>query len=215
MAIEKTYFTGTTGATNCVEVLSWLQSNATDYFDEISGTDDNTKIYCKIGSVNALTFDFGTERIFTITLNNGNTYQSYTTWSSNDRWRSASKTDNGIFLYSQAIDNLFISKTTNNNIFSAFVMKSGASNHVWRLVDFTASPNSILSDNISNATLSDLASGVYATPRTALVPVISSGDTYCNSLFFVPFTQYITQSDIIIDIDGTKYVYNGIFALKE
>lgn len=56
MAIETTYFTGTTAEANYAEVSAWLTVNAAEYFDEITGTEN--VITCKIGGVNALTLNF-------------------------------------------------------------------------------------------------------------------------------------------------------------
>lgn len=56
MAIETTYFTGTTAAANYAEVSAWLTANAAEYFDEITGAEN--VITCKIGGVNALTLNF-------------------------------------------------------------------------------------------------------------------------------------------------------------
>lgn len=50
---------------------------------------------------------------------------------------------------------------------------------------------------------------------TALVPIVSDVKTYCDKVVTTPFSQYSNLCWGTIDVSGTKYVYNGVFALKE
>lgn len=215
MAINKTYFTGSTSGANYTEVLAWLQANASDYFDEITG--DGTYISCNIATVTALKLDFTSSGyLFTITTNNGKYVQEYKGWS-DSRFAAAQKTDSGIFLFLSEVSNIFITKTDSGSVFFAGISRTDSSNCAVYMCDFSNSSKITqgLSTDASNFGANPVYFGVYPESKTAIVQVVSDGGTHCENLFLVPFTQYAGQSDVVIDIDGTKYVYNGIFALKE
>lgn len=59
MAIETTYFTGTTAEANYAEVSAWLTANAAEYFDTIDVPSGAQEISCKVGDVTALKLDWG------------------------------------------------------------------------------------------------------------------------------------------------------------
>ena len=207
MAISKTYFTGSAASANYAEILAYLQANATEYFDEITG--DESNIYCKIENVTALTLNFADSKLFTIALKNGKSIENYYNWG-NSHFISAQKTDSGIFLFSNATTNIFITKTNLGSVFFAGVRRGTSSNNSFYMCDFSNSTS------ITSITYGSTSSnGIYSASMTAITNVVSDSGAYCNNLFLVPFTQYAGQSDVVIDIDGTKYVYNGIFALKE
>ena len=224
MAIETTYFTGTTAETNYAEVLAWLTANAADYFDEITGSEN--VITCKIGDVNALTLNF-TEatnaRFATITLKNGISINTVYKWGDNSgketvvRLNRGIKTDNGISLFGTQYLNFFVAKTSDNNtIFAYFGELNSTSDWGWYIGEIEKSANFIKSRSISSSGWGNYTTyGVYSAGKTALVPAITDVGTYNDNLFFVPFTQFAGQSGITINVDGTKYVYNGVFALKE
>lgn len=215
MAINKTYFTGSTSGANYTEVLAWLQANAADYFDEITG--DGTCINCNIASVTALKLDFTSGGyLFTITTNNGKYIQEYKDWNYK-HFVSAQKTDSGIFMFADATTNIFIAKANSGSVFFAGVRSVDSTAFAVYMCDFSNSAKITqgLSTETSNFGANPVYFGVYSASMTSITPVVSDGGTYCDNLFYVPFTQYAGQSNITIDIDGTKYVYNGIFALKE
>ena len=216
MAINKTYFTGSTASANYAEVLAWMQENAADYFDEITG--DESNIYCKIGNATALTLNFADSKLFTIALKNGVSVENYYGWSIK-HFISAQKTNGGLFLFVDGTTNIFITKTNCGSIFFAGLRRVTSSNNSFYMCDFSNS-TSITQSSTFSGTSGTLPSssnsyGIYSASMTAITNVVSDGGTHCENLFLVPFTQYAGQSDVVIDIDGTKYVYNGIFALKE
>lgn len=55
MAIETFNFSDT-GSEHFVEIKSWLETNATDYFDSFELSEDKLTLTCKIGDKTALTF---------------------------------------------------------------------------------------------------------------------------------------------------------------
>ena len=219
MAIETTYFTGTTADSNKNEVRVWLNTNATDYFSEISTPAESSAIQCKIDGVTALTIDTNTNNyIFFATLKNGMNDYRFTKWKTDYRFTRAVKTSCGILLYVNNMDNIFITKNTDGGVIFAGYHSTGNSTYGATIGDF-ANDSAFKDMGGSNGTgftanqLKDV--GVRSAGRTALVPAVTDAGTYSDNLFFVPFTQFIGQSGITIDVDGTKYVYNGVFALKE
>lgn len=54
---------------------------------------------------------------------------------------------------------------------------------------------------------------------TVLTPIpLGDGETSANGLFLTPYTELYTSGQwqhTVIDIGGTKYVYDGVIALQE
>lgn len=230
MAIETTYFTGTTAAANYAEVSAWLTANAAEYFDTIDVPSGGQQVSCKVGDVTALKLDWGaefsTQRAFKITANNGVVIDNGYFFNF-DRcvWRRGVKTSNGIMLCNGSTDSyqtsLLVSRNSEGGIIFAVVSpdNTNINNSVsrGRLLDFEKSLKVSLTTGSSNSNPGERHNGIgiISAGRTALVPAVTDAGTYSDNLFFVPFTQFIGQSGITIDVDGTKYVYNGVFALKE
>lgn len=219
MAIETTYFTGTTADDNRNEVRSWLSTNASDYFNSISTPAGSKQIQCKIGDVTALTIDTDSNNyVFFATLKNGTNDYRYKGWNTNHRFTRAVKTSCGILLYVNNIENIFITKNTDGGVMFAGYHSTGNSIYGATIGDFAndSAFKDLGGNNVTGFSVDQLqAVGVRSAGRTALVPAVTDAGTYSDNLFFVPFTQFIGQSGITIDVDGTKYVYNGVFALKE
>ncbi len=228
MAIETTYFTGTTAAANYAEVSAWLTANAAEYFDEITGTEN--VITCKIGGVNALTLNFtgasGTD-CFVITTKNGKTYGGGSASQfGNYALRFGYKTDHGIMICNNKADkyqlSIIISKSNDGNIFFAVTTTVGNNStnpdNFIRILDFEKSldrTGAYNSTGESDPQKRHNIQGAIPAAMTALVPTVSDAGTYCDNVLFTPFTQYGNMCWGVIDVSGTKYVYNGVFALKE
>ena len=196
-----------------------LERGSTDYFSAISTPAGSTAIQCKIDGVTALTIDTNTNNyIFFATLKNGMNDYRFAKWGTDHRFTRAVKTSCGILLYVNNIDNIFITKNTDGGVIFAGYHSTGNSTYGATIGDF-ANDSAFKDMGGSNGTgfaLDQLKNvGVQSAGRTALVPAVTDAGTYSDNLFFVPFTQFIGQSGITIDVDGTKYVYNGVFALKE
>lgn len=230
MAIETTYFTGTTAAANYAEVSAWLTANAADYFDTIDVPSGAQEVGCKVGDVTALKFDwggeFGTQRAFKITANNGVVIDNGYFFNF-DRcvWRRGVKTSNGIMLCNGKTDSsqtsLSISKNSKGGIIFAVVSpdNTNVNNSVnrGRIIDFEKSLNVTTTHEASGDSAAQRhgGMGIISAGRTALVPIVSDAGTYCDNVFYVPFSQFTDSCFCKIEVDGTKYVYNGVFALKE
>lgn len=50
---------------------------------------------------------------------------------------------------------------------------------------------------------------------TSLCPVVISAanGSYSTNVFYIPYTQY--SGEAIFEINGTKYLSNGVFAMKD
>lgn len=221
MAIETTYFTGTTADANKAEVLAWLTANATDYFDTIF-EEENT-IKCKIGEKYSLFLNFNENsrnHVVAIMLKNDAITWTYPCWATYDKtnFTVAKKTSGGLFLSTAGgAITLFITKSINGDIFYSFYGYQKESMSVLAFIaDFDKSASFTMSNAANNKTSASAKSlGVLSAGKTALVPAISDAGTYSENLFFVPYTQFAGQSGITIEVDGTKYIYDGVFALKE
>ena len=230
MAIETTYFTGLNATDNKNEVFTWLTANASELFDEIEHPSGSMEINCKIDSVVALKLDWGvdyaTQRAFKIIAKNGASIDNGYFFNL-DRcvWRRGVKTSNGIMLCNGSTDSyqtsLSISKNSEGGIVFAVVSpdNTNVNNSVsrGRLLDFEKSLKVSLMTGSSNSNPGERHNGIGIIPagRTALVPIVSDAGTYCDNVFYVPFSQFTDSCFCKIEVDGTKYVYNGVFALKE
>jgi hypothetical protein len=230
MAIETTYFTGATAAANYAEVSAWLTVNAAEYFDTIDVSSGAQEVNCKVGDVTALKLDwsaeFATQRAFKITAKNGVVIDNGYFFNF-DRcvWRRGVKTSNGIMLCNGSTDSfqtsLLVARNSEGGIIFALVSpdNTNINNSVnrGRLLDFEKSLKVSLTTSSSNSNPGERHNGIgiFQAGRTALVPIVSDAGTYSNNVFYVPFSQFIDSCFCKIDVDGTKYVYNGVFALKE
>ena len=230
MAIETTYFTGTTAAANYAEVSAWLTANAVDYFDTIDVPSGAQEVSCKVGDVTALKLDWGaefsTQRAFKITANNGVVIDNGYFFNF-DRcvWRRGVKTSNGIMLCNGSTDSfqtsLLVSRNSEGGIIFALVSPdntnvNGSANR-GRIIDFENSLNVITTHDGGGSSAAGRhgGMGIISAGRTALVPIVSDVETYCDKIMITPFSQYNNMCWGVIDVSGTKYVYNGVFALKE
>lgn len=113
---------------------------------------------------------------------------------------------------------LFITKDQNNN-----VVVAGARN--LRPITMVSSSSSIIEMEIANKNTSANGIVTFYTVRdtsdqpptmTSLAPAVVLGNgnaEYCPNLYIQTFRQYDTFG--VIEIEGTKYLTNGVFALKD
>lgn len=228
MAIEKTLFTALSTAENQSEVTAWVVANATEYFDSIEPSSGG--VTCKIGGKDAFSLNWNnvnTERAFRLIAKNGTTIDNGFQFSNFNlcAWRYAYKTDSGIMLCNgdtrQWQTSIAISRNTENGVMFAAIRPNNTNYstpaNFLSILDFDNSNSA--ADSRQSSTMASgtrhFEMGVISAGRTALVPIVSDAGTYCENILYVPFTQYIDSCFNIIDVDGTKYVYNGVFALKE
>lgn len=113
---------------------------------------------------------------------------------------------------------LFITKDQNNNIVIAGAQSLNSINMIGSL---TASISMEIANKNTSANgavnfYTSHASSILPPAMTSLAPAVVLGNgnaEYCPNLFIQTFRQYDTFGTI--NIDGTNYLTNGVFALKE
>lgn len=220
MAIGKYYFNQITPEENAADVLAWLQENAADYFDEFSKTTPHTndwRITCKVGDTAALEFNTSynapssTYPNLIITLENGATDESANGADeyAYDTVKYAFKTSGGICLYINDSRMIFITKSSENT--TAVYVKWIAWNYTngdavaFRAADLINSQAICTTCFEQKTEQNDI---------TELAPLVFPRGTFAPNLYFTPYSQYVGQTGII-DVNGTRYVYDGYVAMKQ
>lgn len=203
MSIIKTTFISITQADNSIEVLTWLQNNATAYFDTIEA-DENGNISCKIGETAELLLGFDSTTRTKLTIANGNSYEFANT---STVFRTAIRTTKGLYLTnaggSDSELNIFISKSDVGT--TCFVVNgiNTAYDRAFPSADFVHSTD-IYSPYI-NTNEAD---------NTSLTHAVFKGGFYAPDLYFSTFSQFSNVA-CTFSIDGKKYVTDGIIVLAE
>lgn len=219
MAITKTTFAS--GSSNISQVASWLQANATDYFDDISLS----------GSTITCTKDGHTA--FVITSTSSSRYRIYTANGNNVTFRGDNvlfgiSTSKGLFMRSVGLSNssyyaytdVFITKTDSGNLsFIVSGIDSGAQDNArFYATDFNAPSINFWVD-------SNGASGSYYIPKyltrldadkTSIANVVCKNtDSYTPDVYQMVYSQYAYDTTGIISIGGKDYFTNGCFLLAD
>lgn len=220
MAIVKTTFDS--GSSNLSQVAAWLQSNATDYFDEISIS----------GSTITCTKDGHTA--FVMTNATASRYRIYTSNGNNVTFRGGDvlfgiSTSKGLFMRSVGLDNpsyytysdVFISKTDSGNL--SFIVSgtdAGTDNNYARFyaLDFDAQSIAPWADSAA-------APAPYYIPKyltrlnadkTSIANVVCKNtDSYTPDVYQMVYSQYSYDTTGVITLDGDEYFINGCFALAD
>lgn len=213
MAIEKTYFTSTTAYASMAEIYEYLAANATDYFDTIEQTTDDsgnvTNISCKVGTQEVLLLTVSGSYIYIkSTLVNG-TQVSY-----NGLYvvyfAFVKKTSTGLLLSGIVRNTSFVSVwiTKSNNDDTMIIVGDNSYNYV-QFIDSGVS-TALKSVTFSNSTLPILSS------YTALCPICTEYGSYSPNAFLVVFTQLEKryEADADITANGTEYAVRGAVCLK-
>lgn len=209
MAIVKTIFSGTTQAANKVEVLAWLQANASDFFDTIEA-DSSGNILCGIGSVTALKLGFDGSTQSKVTLQNGTTA---TLQPADDRFTFAVKTSKGVFLNSYNYGGIFLTKSNTDSTIIIWNIRYETNNYSYTFADLNNSAT--IYKPYANASWADSRSEwVKSADCTSLTPVISNGGTYAPAAYIQTFSEYALTKGIL-DIGGVKYWTDGVVALAD
>lgn len=222
MTFTKYSFNQSSLAANTDDVVSWLSENATEYFDSFrkdTPPDAYPLVVCTLGGVDVLKFschnpanpsNYTNIATLVVTTITGSSATEKGVPQANDAFsyvKYALKSNSGIMLYMS--DNYTIYITKSNAGTTAVYVKwrqSGTNGiNVWKIADLV---NSL---TISTASLT---SKVEQHELTALIPLVFPSGTYSPALFLTPYTQYKGYTGII-DVDGTKYAYDGCVALSE
>ena len=210
MAINKTIFTADR-TTQKSEILSWLQANATDYFDEIA--EDSGNIKCSLENGAELLFMFDTSAtIYKVMSKTEKSKYIYSGSAESAYTKAGIATSKGLMLISTAAsstDNIIIISKTNSGTtaISAFAKTSSGSASLpfHYFIDLNNDTDWIgTTQNILT----------YSVSVTSLAPVCFSSGNYCEHVFMTIFSQF-TNNPCIMQINGKKYAYGGYLALEE
>lgn len=212
MAYTKYYFSQASISDNANDVKNWLAENATEYFDSFnihSGSFDSAVI-CGVGSTAKLYFQTtmpnnSTYNSLIITLDSGLNIKFQSSDGGAYKFtyvKYAIKSDNGIMLYMDENHSIIITKSNAGT--TAVYAK-------WK----TNSSSNMVADLINSETIStqNFSSKVESNEITALAPLCFPSGIYAQKLFMTPYSQYVGYIGII-DINGTKYAYDGYAALE-
>jgi hypothetical protein len=231
MAIEKAIFTAS-GYDRATEIATWLQANATEYFDTIELQENGYEVKCNIDGVTVLDIQVAhsnTSAACSVTLINGTSQTASTS-----NIIGAYKTSNGVCLYMEGATynsstdpstgevyyqysggrDIFICKSDKGNTSFAFNIYSSYSGG-GNLGTVDAKADSRFSKWLNNTDTSYECVGKR--PLTVLSPLpLGNGGTVAEGVYFTPFSQYKgINNPIILSADGKDYVYDGAFALEE
>ena len=209
MAIEKTNFTATSQSANKGEVLSWLQANASEFFDTIEA-DSGGNILCKIGSVTALKLGFDGSTQSKATLQNGTTATLEPT---SDIFSFAVKTSKGIFLNSDNFGGIFLTKSNTDSTIIIWNIRYFTSNYSYTFADLNNSI-SFFKPRANDTWANSRSAWVISADCTSLTHVVTKGNTYAPHAYIQTFSEYALTKGIL-DISGSKYWTDGVVALAE
>ena len=225
MAIEKTIFAETDFTANLGEVYTWLQANASGLFDSITFNESDL-ITCTVGGTKAVEIGYNSSysHIYINLYTKNNIVYSTVNNKENMVATHAYKTSKGIAIQLSiptAPTNwngtawLFVFQTSGGNVGAVLNGSTGTSNALFiRGCDFA---KDIVLSELSTGSVTTTIINIGMT-LTSLCPLpLGNGGTSPDGLFLVPYTEMSARGwqDLIIDIGGKKYVYNGILAFEE
>lgn len=224
MSIVKTTFTGSTLNAQKTEVLSYLQANAAEYFDEITA-DSNGNISCMVGETTALLIGMDGATRRKVTLANGSSIAVGDSQDSNwsTLFRYGKKTSKGVMLVTapgvkQGATTgpiiLFISKNENGDTCILGTMPVGAYNTPTEYFGADIKNDASIYAYISGVAWSARSQLSRSAPVTALTPAIFSGGHYAPNVFLTTFNQFaLTEADL--NINSVSYATDGVMALQD
>lgn len=213
MAIEKRVFV-TDSSQYAQEVYEWMSANATDYFDSfelITSSGTPIGFRCRIGDTVALTVYMTGS--WSATTSAGVTMSCYGT---SNYIQRAYKTSNGILLVGYSGNNyrLFITRSSAGNLAFVWVIRTNSNTYGIVVADYEKSVTWNKVINYTSSFQNVTANAAQLSDLTTLTPVVFSGGTYTEHLFLTSFCEY-AGTECILTLNGTKYVYDGCFALEE
>ena len=215
MAITKYVFTGTSITAQASEMLTWLQANATDFFDSI--VMDSNIITCSKNNIDALVLGFdNTTKNIIVTLANGSSKSSD---SVSALFEYAIKTSTGILLKNNGTSYfptfLFVTKTNNDELALAFTAYVNNYGHFYIGDVFNSEWDDVFgnADQLYNPSYYQNYWGIESSLTTLTPLCIKSSATYTPDLNFMRFCEF-PQIAGKISIGGVEYYSNGYLALK-
>ena len=230
MAIETFNFSDN-GVEHFSDIKTWLEANATDYFDSFELSEDKLTLTCKIGDKTALTFSrtsTGATYVESFYLYNGTT-QTLGGASGVAYIDKIVKTTSGIALRKNYGGNRynnysFITKDNKGN--TAFLFPTKINSNAWNVLTAANTTCQICYSVFSSEkTTFDQLCESFISPKygagikadiTALSPICfyNSNGSYTPNLMITVFGNVINTECTLYNNDD-KYFYNGYVALKE
>lgn len=223
MAITKTTFDS--GSSNLSQVASWLQANATDYFDEI--TFANSIITCTKDGHTAFVIGNSAATRYNMYISNGTNVTLF-----GDEVLFGISTSKGLLLrslYTYGANNysdIIITKTDNDNL--AFVAAgigepNGSSSYAsayYYAIDFDSialTPWIVTSATMpSRQWAQNQITKFYQADKTSIANIVCKNtDSYTPDVYQIIYSQYSDDTTGIISIGGKDYFTNGCFLLAD
>lgn len=208
MALTKYLVHGSTMAQRADEILEFLQTHATDYFDTISADEDGN-ITCYVGEVPALYLPYENDEKLKVTIANDDSFEDY--YAGEVVFSVIYYSSHGIMLKSTNWT-IAIGKNNNGHTVIVFPAQSGSANTTigYRFADIV--------DGIAITTTfgesSDYKETISkTTPMTAIIPTVFDSGFYCDGLLLTIYSEYPGISGILT-IGDTQYGYDGAVALR-
>ena len=213
MSVSTTVFTSTDANQNASDLYDWMLTNASEYFDEI--TFSSPLITCKVGDTDFLKISTNNSQEMGITLPNGNgNMQTRPT----AICRTAYKTSSGLALFMDNSTSIFVTKSDSGATCAVSVGLWGFRKYRIIGADVESSTGLTQYPRTSEENFeyfSNLCDRSFTNAgKAALVPFTFDNGSYTPDLFLVPFSPFV-GTRALLDLDGTKYVYDGCIALKE
>ena len=247
MSIVKTNFYGSSFENQREDIQNWLVNNASDLFTTIEWDSNAGFLKCdkktEFANMGTLSLAFVTTIGYLGFLYYPNTAATsgYSTVplssfssSNKPRYTYAIKTNCGIYLNwvfandSYRLPNgLFLSRSTSDGIFVAFIFNHGGSTSFVGCMDLTAGePNSnpfnIVADRQISNVYGQSTTSPISTPAnyTVLTPMVSpTTDSYCPYLYQMHFSQFagraISTHEGKLTLNNQDYFTNGYIALAD
>lgn len=230
MAITNTYIYGSNAGEANSNLHDWLAANAVPkYFDKVEAVSGEygTDVICYVGEIPFLRFISNQQGssaaysmdIAVVTTANG-TKLGFKPTNTGSRPKYIRATENGFFIeYHQSSSTssggmaLCISKDNHGNTAAVAAYElnvlyvTSNDNNTFKVYPISTSTGVFRYINARKSSLF---------PITGLVPIALS-DTdgaYMPNAFIMPYTQN-TDHNVVLDIDGTKYLSNGIWCLRD
>jgi hypothetical protein len=227
MAIEKTVFTGQTLATQAPELLAYLQTNATDYFDTIEA-DASGNVSCYVGDTVALFFGMDGTSTRKVSLANGVYVETTLTANDDNTARTvlikyAKKTTNGIMIVTNDTKCLstgtgpivlIITKDENGDTVIIGRIQTGTSNGYITMFSADIKNDAKMFKPITNTRLSGLEPFSQQADISAFTCVGCTSAHYAPKAFFTTFNQF-ARTECDLSLNGRSYASDGYFALMD
>ncbi len=218
MAIERTYLYGSSTTTAAAKLHEYLNTNAVPtYFDRIELNSDT--VSCYVGEVELLKIKMflnGSGNGVTITTENGETV-NHGVGGTAAHFQYAYNCNNGIsFAAALNSDVVFtITKDNAGNTTLIYDVVSGG-NYLSTVKNSSSNKNQIyvVNKNCQSIFYKSFDCTNNGEQATMFCPLVV-GDTknYTPNAFLMPYAEYTTQGTI--DVDGCKYISNGIWCVKD